>query len=185
MIRTGLYRLPTFCGWDVDASQCRTNSRQDSFRYNSITLAWTGHRVLQQYTGCVTEIFPEHHVSDLGPSVPGSYATMPSNSWPRGEVIDGRAPARNGQGPTCAWKKVGVTPTSRTGSCGSGIYQLPVGLASSISDSWPIAKPARYLLGRYFLSTAQATEYCGSTTLAILITALWPRSWYASILSYP
>src|ERR1700736_1610420 len=94
MIRTGLYRLPTFCGWDVDASQCRTNSRQDSFRYHSITLAWTGHRVLQQYTGCVTEIFPEHHVSDLGPSVPGSYATMPSNSWPRGEVIDGRAPAR-------------------------------------------------------------------------------------------
>ncbi len=36
---------------------------------------------------------------------------------------------------------------------------------------------ARHLLGRYFLSTAQATEYCGSTTLAILITALWPRSW--------
>ncbi len=36
---------------------------------------------------------------------------------------------------------------------------------------------ASYLLGRYFLSTAQATEYCGSTTLAILITALWPRSW--------
>jgi len=39
------------------------------------------------------------------------------------------------------------------------------------------APPASYLLGRYFLSTAQATEYCGSTTLATLITALWPRSW--------
>src|SRR5207245_7738304 len=32
-------------------------------------------------------------------------------------------------------------------------------------------------LGRYFLSSAQATEYCGSTTLAILMTAVWPRSW--------
>ena len=27
-------------------------------------------------------------------------------------------------------------------------------------------------LGRYFLSSAQATEYCGSTTLAILMTAV-------------
>ena len=30
--------------------------------------------------------------------------------------------------------------------------------------------------GKYFLSSAQATEYCGSTTLAILMTAVWPRS---------
>ena len=33
MIRTGLYRLPTFCGWGVGVSQRRTNPWQGSFTY--------------------------------------------------------------------------------------------------------------------------------------------------------
>ena len=33
MIKKGLYRLPTSCGWGVGAPERRTSARQDSYRY--------------------------------------------------------------------------------------------------------------------------------------------------------
>ena len=46
----------------------------------------------------------------------------------------------------------------------------------------PVSRGCRYC-GRYFFSIWQATEYCGSTTLATSIRAAWPRSCSASNLS--
>jgi hypothetical protein len=38
MIRTDLYRLLTFCGMGIDASQFPSSGRQDSYRYVVLTL---------------------------------------------------------------------------------------------------------------------------------------------------
>ena len=46
----------------------------------------------------------------------------------------------------------------------------------------PVSRGCRYC-GRYFFSIWQATEYCGSTTLATSSRAAWPRSCSASYLS--
>ena len=79
-----------------------------------------------------------------------------------------------------------------------GFLQDPPGLERDLEQEvdhpvpWGRLETARALqpgparrcyCGRYFFSSWQATEYCGSTTLAISIWAAWPRSWSASNLS--
>src|SRR6266511_3337856 len=73
------------------------------------------------------------------------------------------ASRRIDQASPAAWSRNSVTRDSGAGEEGRR-------LAGPRYCEWTTS--VTLYLGRYFLSSAQATEYCGSTTLAILMTAV-------------
>src|SRR5918996_3380470 len=61
------------------------------------------------------------------------------------------------------------------------IIEILCGRLETALGLQPSSLDRRYC-GRYLFSIWQATEYCGSTTLATSIRAAWPSSWLASSL---